>query len=122
MTTHPKYLIPLAIVFMACSKPQTEMFIDMTPSSPAVLATAYRRVISIEDAERKHCRSETPGSKSLAFGNRNEDWEKFKANLLLGDDLVEFYNPPPFVGAHHGYTGFDIVRQGKVIATFISQT
>lgn len=79
----------------------------------------FRRKVTIEEAEQKHMVSDPHlGKEPVAFGFIHTEWLKFKRKMLPGDQLMEFYTPPPPDGIH-GYGGFEIVRDGKVVDTLL---
>jgi hypothetical protein len=76
--------------------------------------------ITIEEAEKKNMVLDPRlGDKPISFGYLHEEWIKFKSQLKPGDELFEFFDPPP-PGFPHGYGGYEIRRNGKVIATLIT--
>lgn len=124
--------IQIAVLLIAihsgCKGPATDIGIvsdpsELHPSSQAVLNSQFRRLTTIESAEKKHTVVNSRlGDKPVIFGFMNAQWLEFKAKIQPGDELYEFYTPPAYEEMLHGYGGYELVRNGKTIATLITQS
>ncbi len=81
-----------------------------------------RTKISIEDAEKHNMTTLSEvGSKPIAFGHLNRQWNKFKQIIMPSDELWEVRSPQEEWDRSAGVAGFCIIRKGKVIASILTQ-
>jgi hypothetical protein len=92
---------------------------------------AQRRLSSVEEAEadchdylRKVLTSTTDVRKAEAlrktFGLQHEQWEAFKSQIQPGDELWEFCSAQATWSARMGRAGYELLRDGVVIAEIIT--
>ncbi|WP_267426741.1 hypothetical protein [Methylobacterium sp. GC_Met_2] len=79
-----------------------------------------RRVITVEQAE-----AENPGVPSVPdlakpFGGVNGQWERLKAAMQPGDELVAFNSPLASWRAFCGRQGVALVRDGQTVMEVVT--
>ena len=70
--------------------------------------------VAVEDVEEDNIVDGVP------FGNQAEQWERFKAAMIEGDEICCFCSPPDSREDLANTGGYALVRQGKVIQCIVT--
>ena len=71
-----------------------------------------------QDQQKAKRRAETLAK---PFGFQHEAWEGLKAQMQPGDELWEFCSPRSDWNAFMGVAGYELVRDGVVMATVVTR-
>ena len=118
------YKALLLLPLLACGRPTAAPTTDVArPNASGDPSRGWRRKLTIEEAEKESLITDSRlGANPVVFGFINKRWVEFKSNLEPGDELFKFYSPPPAKIGIHGLGGYEIIKNGKVIARLVTET
>ena len=75
---------------------------------------------TIEELEAAHLSTDDGRVPHVPFGFLNDAWNQFKSQILPGDKIFDFTTSPESWKKLAGRQGYVLVRDGVVIATFVT--